>query len=396
MRLIHTFTICVFSLISVIHYSLAQIAGEQIRGERLMVRVLAASDDLDLDRRSLFYPFPFAPTDSIASVYRQYLARTSLRLDGMSEIEAFRLALAWVGTRWRHHSDNTVSPSVGTLDILERAQSGERFSCVEYARVLVDVLTAYGYPARMVGLSKTDIETRPRGARHVAVEAWSTTYHKWVFLDPQWGIYPCRDGEWLNAYELVTAINSGKLSTIDFLTSDEVCTYYRVSPYEQVERYRLFISAYTGYLDYPYVYENKIVLMMYICQDSLPLPLAFQGMPMSGIFYTRAWQKAYGVLDQIHTTFTYTGTYHPQRGFIRPEYTIEVATPLPWIRHYQIRLDGKEWTTLEGSRYRWQLHRGINTIEVRAVGYNDTYSRTGMVKVFWGLAEELDRLSSSQ
>ncbi len=373
-----------------------QLAGEQLPNNRLIIRVLSAPQELDLDRRTTFYPFHFSPSDSIAHVYRQQLARYSLRLDSISELEAFRRALAWVGTRWIHHSDNTVAPTVSTLELLERAQNGERFTCVEYARLLVEVLTAYGFPARMVGLSTQRIEVQPRGARHVAVEVWSLTYHKWIFLDPQWGIYPCLDGQWLSAYELVNAIESGKLLAIEFIPSPEVCAYNRTTADEHVEQYRDFIATYTGYLDFPYVFEGKITLLMYICNDSLPLPLAFQGMPISGLFYTRSWKKAYGALDQVHLTFTYTGQYQPQQGFIAPEYTLELATTMPWITGYQVRLDGERWESVSATPFRWRLHRGINQIEVRAIGWNGLPSRTTSVRVFWGLPSELAKLSSSQ
>lgn len=390
LRSIVTFVLC--SAFPVI----AQVAGNRVTSERLIVRVLSAPNDIDLDRRTAFYPFPFAPTDSVAAAFRMQCERYSLRMEKLSELDAFRAALAWVGTRWHHHSDNTVPPTVSPFELLERALSGERFTCVEYARLLVTVLTAYGYPARMVGLSKQDIETRPRGARHVAVEAWSSTYGKWVFLDPQWGIYPCLNGSWLNAYEIVQAINNGMLHSIEFIASPEVCAYYRTTLEQQSEDYRQFIAFYTGYLDFPYVYENRLTLMMYICRESLPLPLAFQGMPISGLFYTRSWKKAYGALDQVHPLFLFSGEYHPQHGFVKPEYTIELATTMPWVRYYQVRCNDEPWEPLSGTTYRWSLKRGINTLQLRAIGYNGESSRTTAVTVFWGYPSEMLKVTSSR
>lgn len=376
--------------------TIAQVAGEQQDDDRLILRVLSAPGDFDLDRRCEYYPYPFSPMDSIAAVYRARCAAYSLRLDGLEELEAFHATLAWVSTRWKHSSDNTVAPSVTTLELLERAQQGEQFTCVEYARLLVDVLVAYGYPARIVGLSKQDIETRLHGARHVAVEAWSTTYHKWVFLDPQWGCYPCMDGSWLSAYELVNAIIAGKLEQIELVPTTEVCAYYRVSTDELVEQYRLFLAPYTGFLDYPYIYDGKYTLLMYICKASLPLPLAFQGVPLSGLFYTRSWQKAYGALDQTHVTFRYSGDYHPQRGFTQPAYTLDIATTLPWVDHFKVRCDNNSWQPISSARYQWKLRRGVNTIVLRAVGYGGIRSRSTSVTVFWGLPRELPKLTSTQ
>ncbi|MCX7929344.1 MAG: transglutaminase domain-containing protein [Chlorobi bacterium] len=395
MRSKHRSILLAIITVATSYSALSQVAGERLPEERLLVRVLSTSHDFELDRRSLYYPFPFAPTDSIAAVYRERVARYSLRLDGLSELDAFRTALAWVGTRWIHHSDNTVPPSVTTLDLLERAQKGERFTCVEYARLLVDVLVSYGYPARIVGLSKPDIEIRPRGARHVAVEAWSTTHHKWVFLDPQWGVYPCLNGQWMSAYELIRAIAIGKLNEIELIATPEVCTFYRTGYDEYVEQYRSFLSTYTGYLDYPYVYNGKFTLMMYICDESLSPPLAFQGTPLSGLFYTRSWQKAYGSLDQTIATFTYTGAYTPRSGFTDPEYTLELATTMPWIRHYEVRFNGGPWTPIDGVHIRWRLRRGINTIEARVIGWNGLRSRHTFVKLFWGTPTELAAVNNT-
>ena len=99
----------------------------------------------------------------------------------------------WVRSRWDHNGTNTPSES-DPITILEEAERGERFRCVEYAVVVAGVLNAVGVPARVVGLMSADVETRPFAAGHVVAEAWLGDLGKWALVDGQFDAVVTLDG----------------------------------------------------------------------------------------------------------------------------------------------------------------------------------------------------------
>lgn len=63
----------------------------------------------------------------------------------------FQIA-AWVHGQIAHDSYNTALDEATTLEILQRATSGERFSCADFSNVLKDLLGAFGFVSRVVSL----------------------------------------------------------------------------------------------------------------------------------------------------------------------------------------------------------------------------------------------------
>ena len=129
------------------------------------------------------------------------------------DYEALRRIAGWVHSRWTHHSDNEPSRP-DPFTILEEAETGERFRCVEYATITVACAQALGMPARKLGLRREDADTASSGAGHVVAEVWLGSYGKWVLVDGQWDAIPELDGVPLNAVELQEAVahNSAELT----------------------------------------------------------------------------------------------------------------------------------------------------------------------------------------
>jgi transglutaminase-like putative cysteine protease len=115
--------------------------------------------------------------------------------------------LAWVRQRWEHANDHV--ERYDAVEILERAEAGERFACDEYTVVLCQALNAVGIPARWLGLLRGDHHAGVAAAHSVA-EAWIDEWRRWVVLDGQNGAYWVADGdEPVGIVELQRAFRSG-------------------------------------------------------------------------------------------------------------------------------------------------------------------------------------------
>lgn len=165
----------------------------------------------------------------------------SVARQGKSEFEQALHLLNWTNSRWEHSGSNRPSES-DALTILEEAEEGNKFRCVEYGIVLRSVLSANDVKARTLGLKSRDVEITRLGAGHVATEAWSTEYQKWFFLDAQYNVVPMQDGVPLNAVEFQDAI----VSDHDFKLIDvngEISEKRR-------EKYLRFIAKYLYFYDF--------------------------------------------------------------------------------------------------------------------------------------------------
>jgi hypothetical protein len=113
----------------------------------------------------------------------------------------------WTHSRWRHNGWNQPEKS-DAISILQEAEAGKNFRCVEYGIVLAAVLNSVGIPARILGLRTKDVETRKSGAGHVVTEAYLPDLRKWILLDGQTNKIPIMKGIPLNAVELNLALNN--------------------------------------------------------------------------------------------------------------------------------------------------------------------------------------------
>ncbi len=114
----------------------------------------------------------------------------------------------WVHGLWTHDGWNEPRRS-DPLSILEEAERGRRFRCVEYSIVINGCLNALAIPARLLGLKTQDVETRESGAGHVAVEAWLRDQKRWCLIDGQWNAIPLLHDRPLSAVELREALDAG-------------------------------------------------------------------------------------------------------------------------------------------------------------------------------------------
>ena len=163
-------------------------------------RALRFTDDVET------HPFRFSVPGE------PYLAklRTQYQLDEViagtaSDYEKVRAVSRWVRSRWRHNGRNQPRRS-DPISILEEAEEGKRFRCVEYSIVGSAALSALKIPARVLALKTADVETRESGAGHVVIEAFVAEFDRWIMIDGQWDVIPVLNGKPLNAVELQRAL----------------------------------------------------------------------------------------------------------------------------------------------------------------------------------------------
>ncbi|QCK16697.1 transglutaminase-like domain-containing protein [Mangrovivirga cuniculi] len=138
------------------------------------------------------------------------LLREKFRLEQIVDSidDQFNQVLAiqsWVQSQWEHDGNN-VPDKFDAVYILEEAQKGERFRCVEYSLVARECLSALGFKIRTLGLMTKDISEVKSGGGHVANEVYLEDLNKWMFIDPQFDVIAVQGGVPLNAVELQRAI----------------------------------------------------------------------------------------------------------------------------------------------------------------------------------------------
>jgi len=113
----------------------------------------------------------------------------------VNEYGQILLVSNWLNSRISFGVPHNVSYNFDALDILSRAEHGEKFFCSEYVTTYIQALSSIGITSRFVGLLKG----------HVVAEVWSNDYDKWVVIDPTFDIFYELNGVPLNALELHNA-----------------------------------------------------------------------------------------------------------------------------------------------------------------------------------------------
>ena len=292
---------------------------------------------------------------------------------------------AWVHGHIAHDSFNTALDEATTLEILQRARTGERFSCADFSNVLTDLLGAFGYVSRVVSLQSPDIAYGSLGSGHVANEFWSNTFDKWIFVDAQWGLYARHRGQPLNFYEIARLQQAGKFGEVQFLPVDSGAPSDPRVLKQQIREYRAFLNNYFGFLSARYRYvEQTINLVLPI--EGHSLPLTFQGLGRNGqllttdpadhyfslnhtsiLLYYRDQLTSGHPLSGVNTTSSDDYLAHMPQFATRPDYTVVLYTNTPWMDRYEFSVDGGAWKAIEDNTVTWSLHEGINRFAARAI-----------------------------
>ena len=309
---------------------------------------------------------------------------------------------AWVHGHINHDSFNTALDEATTLEILQRAKSGERFSCADFSNVLKDLLGAFGFVSRVVSLQSPNIAYGSLGSGHVANEFWSNTFDKWVFVDAQWGLYVRHRGRPLNFYEIGKLRQAGKFGEVEFLPVDPGASSDPKKLKQQIQEYRAFLKDYFGYLSARYRYvEQTINLVLPI--EGRSLPLTFQGLGRNGQLLTSNPADHYFSLNHTSILLYYRDqptSGHPLSGVdttssddylarmpqfaARPDYTVVLYSNTPWMDQYEFSVDGGEWNAIEDNTVTWTLHEGINRFAARAINHAGVAGPKSTIAIRYG------------
>lgn len=293
--------------------------------------------------------------------------------------------MGWVNQRWEHDGLNNPGKETSSLEILKRAEKGEKFRCVEYGRVTADILTSLGYVSRSIGIRSENADYGGAGMGHVATEVWSNYYEKWIFIDPQFSCYYLRKDIPQNYYEIYESWKQGKIEELNFMVVEDALKREEKNKEEYKKNYEQFLFSYFGYIEITKKEEEKLFKVSLILDGKNQL-MAFQAGPIQSTIYTKKTDVLYEEVNRTFLTFESTekidfmniameNQIDTQEKFIanmelftvKPKYKVECKNNMPNFSHYEISIDKEKWCKIEEDYFLWEANKGENIIQVRGI-----------------------------
>lgn len=328
-----------------------------------------------------------------------------IQFQNLSDPDLFIQVMDWVASQWQHDGFNQAPSDMSSLEILKNVhEKGERYRCVEYGKVMADILSSMGHYSRQIGIQSNDVAYGGWGKGHVATEVWSNTLNKWVFFDPQFSIYAIYNAEYLNIHDIYLLKTQGKFEQIDFITTSKYANANNIDPDEAEKNYESFLSNYLGFhISSRYIHGKKqsVYLMM---ESELPA-LTFQGMGSnSKSLFTNSSDIAYPELNQVTISLTALPNENSNFQSVFEEYDIqteeqyinnmwrfaakgEVAmsfdTNMDNFQSYQIKAGNDKWAIIEENEFIWKLSQGKNLFQVRGISKSGVYGPITFVEIMY-------------
>jgi len=354
--------------------------------------VVDSSTNHILDTRYRRMPLPSKIEAPYHTQLRERVRRTA-DLSNKDEMQTIVTLNTWVSAQWKHDGRNVPALSMNACQILDKTATGVRYNCEAFARVLSDVLIAHGIAARVIQLRTADQAYGGPGQGHIAVEAWSNVLKKWIFLDPQMNGMVLRNNEPLNVSEMNTIESEGRRSELRFLCSGI-----------SVEKYEEFLIQHMGYLITMIKSGTRDVLLT-LSLNGADQFLTFQGLPASGTEFTTKFADFYPPVNETSMSFffdrliSFDSVMHAydvrtKEDYVRamplfaavPKFKIGLESTMPWFDHYEVSIDGKQWSNIKGAELHWTLHEGKNSIQVRSVNSRKVAGLTTTMHITYGNA----------
>ncbi|MEI8365438.1 MAG: transglutaminase domain-containing protein [Parachlamydiaceae bacterium] len=385
----------IFLLLSVLTSPFSSVLAEDI--PPLKKITVTESNNYLPSMETQLYPVDKFKIDELKKL-RAYV-ENRIKFKSIQEPKIILEIMEWVSLQWEHNGFNEAPDGASALDILKDVHTNKTcYRCVEYAQVTAEILCAFGYPARRVALRTIDVAYGGFGQGHVAVEVWSNTLGKWIFIDPQFSIYPVYKEKILNYYEIYEFKKKGQFADITFnvmpayvkdaQSSKDTTMSFDANFFDQ--NYRDFIQRYFGYIGTS-LHLKSADYSVVLGLDGKDQTFTFQGQPVSNGIFTHSPKDLYFELNQTLMVFHYqdqkNSAHHFQKQLeqlnikteeeyfekmslfsVKPDFTVSLLTNTPWHEHYEYRtaLDGT-WIQVRGDSFIWSLTSGDNYLEARSV-----------------------------
>ena len=198
------------------------------------------------------------------------------------------------------HDGDAIPSSFDPITIINEAQEGKSFRCVEYSFLATTLLWAYDVPARMIGLKTKDVETREYGAGHVVIEFWDSDNNQWTMCDVQAGIIPVYQDKTLSAVALGQAYDRNHPVELSPLPESR---FGSTPNFKDNESYMKWIHEYLYFFDTPIRTklsysgnEMKAEQRIMLVPIGVNPPEMFQNMFKMNMVYTHSTLDFYPVL----------------------------------------------------------------------------------------------------
>lgn len=305
------------------------------------------------------------------------------------EPQLFIEVMDWVASQWQHDGFNEAPREMSSLDILKSVhQKGTRYRCVEYGKVMADILSAMGHHSRQIGLQSSDVAYGGWGKGHVATEVWSNDLNKWIFFDPQFSTYAQYEGQYLNIYDMFLLKQQGKFEKISFIVTSNFAKVNDIKPQDNHAGYSQFLTNYFGYHIASQQIGDKKQSTVLMMEAQEPF-LTFQGMGSNSTkLFTKAVEIAYPKMNQtifsmsampndsasfqsvvqenkIETEEQYLE--HMWRFAAQGKVAMSLYNNMQLFSHYEIKTNHSDWVEHQSEEYTWALKPGLNRFEVRSI-----------------------------
>lgn len=294
--------------------------------------------------------------------------------------------LVWVSGQWKHDGMNEPPKNFEALDILKEVHNkNTRYRCVEYGLVLSQILQSYGFITRTLGLRSNNVAYGGFGQGHVAMEVWLNDIGKWIFLDPQFGIYLTKEKSKvpLNYFEIYKEKKAGRFNNLTVNTNLES----KKNTIKAADKlgYKRFLKNYFGHIAICDKSKNEIASLLL---EAKKIPLTFQANPLSNVLFTDRPEFFYPEMNRVALYLTYkvenTNFLELMKKLkiksdadyiknmtsfaAKPDFNITVKSKSKIKESYQYRESRYEtWKDISGSSFDWSARQKMNRLEVRSV-----------------------------
>ncbi|MBL7998383.1 MAG: transglutaminase domain-containing protein [Candidatus Kapabacteria bacterium] len=354
---------------------------------------------------------PDSMNEPLMKGLRAYTQAKQPLFSSLKDTALMKHVAGWIASSVRHDGRETKRAVTSLTQLLDGYFNGEVTArCQDLSQLYANIMMSLGYVARVIYVNKPDADYGTLGSGHVLTEVWSNHLHKWVMVDPQFGIMVQANNLLLNYYEFVFAMRN----TPDMITCLPLQELFKpasqIPRYQSTEMFMKFVSVYNGtmYVQMKRNIGNMVVYKLVLSLDITPKQyMTFQGLPLDNAMFTHHYDDLYFDVNHVMLFFSYVNpinwamfnndTINTSEGYAnampdfaaKPQYKINVAATMPWIKHILIRINTTAMQLVKPDGVMdVNLKDGVNYIEAIPVNEAGIAGATTKLKIFYGTDHE--------